>query len=147
MKLPAKPAALKLAESNLGEVQKRARLGFDESAKSLLADREADRMAPSTRSLNLMAADEVAKTEIKAARTALETERTQFQPEFNRQMAIPLAELRAAIENEIERLDLLAQGVLQIHSFATYAGLESPCERMAGIVDVVRGLRIAMLRR
>ena len=142
--LPERPASLQLAETALRQLKKERGEFSADCSKSLAQDRDRDLMAPSTESRHLQAKVDEFDGKIKAARMVVDDERKKWQPRFSDALALPVSAAEDLLQFELARLDLLSKALLNVHTFATYCGIDSPYPRAPALINAVRDLRIAL---
>lgn len=142
--LPERPVSLRLAENALREIKKERGDIFIECAHSLTVDRDRDRTSPSAESKRLQAKVDELDLKIKAARLVVDNERKSWQPRFRDSLALPVSAATDLLQFELARLDLLSKALLNVHTYATFCGIESPYSRTPAIVGAVQALRIAL---
>ena len=142
--LPERPASLQLAEANLRRLKKERGEANAECSASMFADREKDRPRPSTETKHLQAKVDELDGKVKAGRLIVDDERKKWQPRFSDALTLPVSAAADLLQFELARLDLISKSLLNIHTFATYCGVDSPYGRAPALIDAVRALRIAL---
>jgi len=144
LNLPVRPASLQLAETNLRKLRQEHQEAAAECGQCLHADWERDAQRLSTDSRLAQAKVDEINLRIKAARAVVDQERQKWQPKFREELAVPIAAATEMLQLELARIDLLSKAILNVHTFATYCGIETPVARAPALIGAVQSLRAAL---